>query len=376
VWLASGELLEKSAPAEASAAYRRAIELEPGDELAYLGLARIELALQHPRRAEDVLRQLVKHVPASVDGRYRLAQRMLERDALADAIGQLRVVLELDPDQLDARLDLARALRRTGKLADAIVQTRSAFDRAAQPLDIAEELFWLLCEADDLQGAVDLLTLLDDDRSDAETLAAVARLDLGLGRLDQAAAIAGRLDAMDSGLAALVRIDVAIAKHDREGAEKLAAAIPATSQARGAIDRTLADAALAAGDVDAARVEHPKQDPFFEARVAVARHDIPGALAILEGILRAHPDDVSALNLAGYLLADSHQRLPDAERYLRHARELAPGDPAILDSWGWLLYKQGKPREAVQALAQAARFAPLEPDITAHLVAARRAVIR
>ncbi|HEY1556109.1 MAG TPA: tetratricopeptide repeat protein [Kofleriaceae bacterium] len=373
VWLASGEVLEKSAPAEASAAYKRAIDLEPADERAYLGLARIELAQKHPRRAEDVLRRLVAHVPASVDGRYQLAQRMLERGALADSIGQLRVVLELDPDQLDARLDLARALRRTGDLAGAIVQTRSAFDRAAQPLDIAEELFWLLCEADDLQGAVDLLTLLDDDRSDADTLATVARLDVGLGRLDQATAIAGRLDTMDAALAGLVRVEVALAKRDPKSALQLAAAIPEDSQARRIADAAIADAELTAGDIAAARAAHVKPDPFFEARVAVAQHDVPAALAILEPILRAHPDDVGALNLAGYLLAEAHQRLADAERYLHHARELAPGDPAILDSWGWLRYAQGKPREAVRALEQAARFAPLEHDILVHLDAARRA---
>jgi Flp pilus assembly protein TadD len=79
---------------------------------------------------------------------------------------------------------------------------------------------------------------------------------------------------------------------------------------------------------------------------------------------------VAALNLAGYLLADSGRRLGDAERYLRHARELAPGDPAILDSWGWLLLRRGDARGAVRALDRAARFAPLEPEILVHLAAA------
>ena len=96
-------------------------------------------------------------------------------------------MLEHDPDHIDARVELARTLRKQGKLADAIAQMRSAFDRAGQPLDVAEELFWLLAEADDLQGAIDLLTLLDDDRSDPDALATVARLEIQLGRLDDAA---------------------------------------------------------------------------------------------------------------------------------------------------------------------------------------------
>jgi predicted Zn-dependent protease len=70
------------------------------------------------------------------------------------------------------------------------------------------------------------------------------------------------------------------------------------------------------------------------------------------------------------LLADRGQRLADAERWLAHARDLAPGDPAVLDSWGWLKLKQGKSREAVRALDRASRFAPNEPEIMVHLAAA------
>jgi len=52
---------------------------------------------------------------------------------------------------------------------------------------------------------------------------------------------------------------------------------------------------------------------------------------------------------------------------LAHARELAPGDPAVLDSWGWLLLQRGRTREAIRALDRASRFAPREPEIMLHL---------
>src|SRR6185436_1672991 len=125
------------------------------------------------------------------------------RGELASATPELRAVLERDPDHIDARLDLARALRRQGHLDQAIAETRSAFDRAGQALDIAEELFDLLCEADDRAGAIDLLTLLDDDHSDAEALAVLARLDRGLGRLAEARAIAQRIAAIDAAAGAI-----------------------------------------------------------------------------------------------------------------------------------------------------------------------------
>lgn len=87
-------------------------------------------------------------------------------------------------------------------------------------------------------------------------------------------------------------------------------------------------------------------------------------------MLATHPDDSEAANLAGYMLTEAGTRLDAAERYLRHARELQPGDPAILDSWGWLQLKRGRTRDALHALAQAARLAPREPEILLHLAAA------
>jgi len=447
VWLVSGDLLAASDAAEASRAYLRAIQLSPDDERAYLGLAK----LQTDDAAEATLRILIAHVPASVDGHYRLAVRLATRGELAASAGELRAVLERDPDHIDARLDLARALRRLGHLDQAIAETRSAFDRSGQALDIAEELFWLLCEADDRPAAIDLLTLLDDDRSDADALAAVARLDRGLGRLAEARAIAQRIAAIDRDAGAIALAEVQLAAGDRGAVQATLAAIEDRARLAGEAHRLTAEAALAAGDPAAALAAiaplleahaaergradedgatdagkspelrrpaepRPRAEPsrwtrsldgalvaafaladlgrVSEARAALAPFaastqpadqqaatlararladhlgDTPGALALLEPLIRARPDLIAALNLAGYLLADANQRLADAERYLRRARDLAPGDPAILDSWGWLLLRRGQPRDAVRALDRAARFSPLEPEILVHLAAA------
>ena len=409
VWLASGDLLAAGDPAEATRAYLRAIQLAPDDERAYLGLAK----LQQPEAAEATLRILIAHVPASVDGHYRLAVRLAMRGELASSTRELRAVLERDPDHIDARLDLSRALRRQGHLDQAIVETRSAFDRSGQALDIAEELFDLLCEADDRSGAIDLLTLLDDDHSDAEALAVIARLDRGLGRLAEARALAARITMIDRDAGALSLAETELAAANRRAVTAALATIDGDGKLAPEARRLTAAAALAADDpaaaltairsagppealdaallaayalADLGRLAEAREvlAPFgnapdgsdrdaaqlARARLAERAGDAPGALAILEPLIRARPALVSALNLAGYLLADTGQRLADAERYLRQAREQSPGDPAILDSWGWLLLRRGQPRAAVRTLDRAARYAPLEPEILVHLAAA------
>jgi tetratricopeptide (TPR) repeat protein len=406
VWLVSGDLLAAGDPAAATAAYLRAIRLSPDDEHGYLGLAK----LQRDDAAEATLRILVAHVPASVDGRYALAVRLAQRGELAAAVTELRAVLERDPDHIDARLDLARALRRQGHLDAAVAETRSAFDRSGQALDIAEELFWLLCEADDRAAAIDLLTLLDDDHSDADALAVIARLDRGLGRLAEARAVAQRIAQLDRDAGAIAIAEVQLAAGDRVAVQAAVAAIGDDAKLADAAHRLVAIAALDAGDPAAALARLPPPRSLesavvaafaladlgrpAEARAALAGFgtgpaaadytaslvararlaertgDAAAALALLDPLIRDKPELVAALNLAGYLLAETRQRLPDAERYLRRARELAPGDPQILDSWGWLLLRRGEPRAAVRALDRAARFAPLEPEILAHLAAA------
>ncbi len=410
VWLVSGDLLAETDRALASAAYLRAIQLQPDDERAYLGLAK----LQTDEAAETTLRILIRHVPTSIEGHYRLAVRLASRGELGAAIRALRAVLERDPDHIDARLDLSRALRRQGPLAPAITEARSAFDRSGQALDIAEELFWLLCEADDHDAVLDLLTLLDDDRSDADALAVLARLDRGLGRLAEARVIAARIAAIDPDAGAIALAEVELASGDRDAVVAAIARLDPRGKLVDEGRRLVAEAQLAAGapaaalaalgvpDAAPASLDHAlvaafaladlqrlaearavlapfaRRGPLADrqaAQVAQARlaervGDAAGALAVLDPLIRARPDLVAALNLAGYLLAERGERLADAERYLRHARDLAPGDPAILDSWGWLQLRRGATRDAVRVLDRAARYAPLEAEILAHLAAA------
>ncbi len=401
VWLASADLL---GPKQGIAAYRRAIELDPDDERGYLGLAKLEA----PADAEATLRQLVGRIPSSVDGHFRLAKRFVVRGELANATRELRAVLERDPDHIDARIDLARVLRRSDQLAQAIEQTRSAFDRSGQALDIAEELFWLLCEADDRMAAIDLLTLLDDDRSDVEALAAVARLHRGLGLLASARAIVARVATVDAEAATLLDAELSTSVDPGGAAAKLLA-VSSDSARFGEARRLAAEALLVAGDPNAAtaaltpaRASQPRDvdltllaararadsgdrdganklvaalgdglgPSLARARLADHLGEVDRALAILEPVLREHPDSPTALNLAGYLLADANRRLPDAEIWLRKARDLSPGDPAVLDSWGWLLLRKGDSRGAVRALDRASRFAPNEPEILVHLATA------
>jgi len=70
------------------------------------------------------------------------------------------------------------------------------------------------------------------------------------------------------------------------------------------------------------------------------------ALAALEKALKIKPDDASLNNNLGYLYAERGIELDRAGRMLAKALRARPGELAFTDSLGWVLYKQGRLRQA------------------------------
>ena len=68
----------------------------------------------------------------------------------------------------------------------------------------------------------------------------------------------------------------------------------------------------------------------------------------------------------GYSLADRNLRLDEAQKLIDQALALSPGDPFILDSKGWVLFRQGKYEQALAALKQAYTIRQ-DAEIAAHL---------
>jgi len=83
-------------------------------------------------------------------------------------------------------------------------------------------------------------------------------------------------------------------------------------------------------------------------------------------VLRAEPDNASALNALGYTLLERTNRLDEAETYIRRAHALKPNDPSIMDSLAWVKFKRGDIDGALMDLRRA--YAIYQNDeIAAHL---------
>jgi len=105
---------------------------------------------------------------------------------------------------------------------------------------------------------------------------------------------------------------------------------------------------------------------YARAMLYIQRNQKADAERDLRSILQFEPNNVVALNSLGYMLTDDNQRYREAEELLTKAHNLKPDDPVIIDSLGWLHYRQGKYAEAVRELRQA-YTSYQEPAVAAHL---------
>lgn len=114
--------------------------------------------------------------------------------------------------------------------------------------------------------------------------------------------------------------------------------------------------------------QHPGNTRLLLSRAMLAERQ--GQMAPFEAdireVLRVEPDNASALNALGYTLLERTPRLDEAAAYIQRAHTLKPEDPAILDSLGWLRFKQGETAEAIQHLRRAYRLFA-DDEIAAHL---------
>jgi len=98
-----------------------------------------------------------------------------------------------------------------------------------------------------------------------------------------------------------------------------------------------------------------------------ARGNLKEAEEQFNKILAADPANIDALNAYGYMLLTQTDDEKKAAQLIEAAIKLYPDSPAIQDSYGWLLYRQGKTEDALNWLRRA--YAAYRNDeIPAHYI--------
>jgi tetratricopeptide (TPR) repeat protein len=107
---------------------------------------------------------------------------------------------------------------------------------------------------------------------------------------------------------------------------------------------------------------------FYDRGIAYQNtHEWRNAEADFRHALQLAPDQPYVLNYLGYSWADKGEHLAEARQMIQKAAERRPNDGAITDSLGWVMLRQGNVGDAVQLLERAVEQQPEDPTINGHL---------
>ncbi len=120
--------------------------------------------------------------------------------------------------------------------------------------------------------------------------------------------------------------------------------------------------------VNSAIIKSPDDTKLLYSRGLLAEKlgDIQQLETDLRHIISLTPDNAEAINALGYTLADKTDRIDEALGLIQQALIIAPNNPAIIDSLGWVYYRQGNLHQALELLQRAFNDFP-DHEVAAHL---------
>lgn len=321
-----------------------------------IGAALLGLELMGRRpAAEDLVRAQLQSAQAEPALRLAYARALIRQQRLAEAADQLGQVSRQQPDSAETWITLGAVeleLRRPQQAEAALQRFLALAPQAAAGEDEAAQrvaqVRLMLAQAAEMRG---------------DFAAAEAEL----------AAVAGRASATD----VQTRRAALLVRQGRwEQARELVRALPADTPTQ-ARSRAVAEAqllrdarqwALAHEVLSAEVARYPNDvDLLYElAMMAEKTGRLDEMERLLRRVMMIKPDHQHAYNALGYSLADRGLRLDEARELILKALALAPGDPFITDSLGWVEFRQGRHEEALRLLRQAFVARP-DTEIAAHL---------
>jgi tetratricopeptide (TPR) repeat protein len=374
--------------ADADRVLQRAFSQNPKDFEARMGHAQSLARMGKMDEAANVLRLAVSDSRDSFEAHYLLSKIYSAKRQFRLQQQELDEALKVNPAFLAARLDLSQSQVALGRYDAAldVLEKAPKDQKTTLPWQIA--LNWALLSKGDVEKARSSIEGTLKRGPVKEALLQRAFLEIQTKQLPAARTDLNQLLAQDAqsvraldalGSSYLPDMEAAV-KAVGEHAAKTPASLPVQfayslwlsragkidqagsvlvalkSAAPGelSLDIRLGELALASRDIDGAR---KWLAPVVAQNAKIARaqmllghvESISGnadaAVAHYRAVAELEPENVEAFNNLASLLSTkdgaSRETMDEAYRFAQKAKELAPSDPNISDTLGWVLYRQG-----------------------------------
>ena len=328
----------------------KALAIKPASELAVLTLAQVSGG---PQEAGKVLAAFLDKNPDAVEVRAAYARMLVEQKQLEPARTQFLALLKTQPDNVGAlyalgivslQLEDAKGAEQYFKRFLAVLEKSPGEDR--DPFKALMILSQIAESRGDIPGAIAWLDKVDSSTSGGY-------LDARLRRA-QLMARSGDLDG--------ARKTLSDTKVDDPAAQGQLLLVDAQLLRDGGYVQS------AYTVLQNALVRFPDNpELLYDYALLAERLDKLDLMeASLRRVMQIAPDNQHAYNALGYSLAERNIRLPEALSLIERALQMAPGDPFIMDSMGWVQFRMGNLPAAEDALRRAYAVRP-DPEIAVHL---------
>ena len=322
----------------------KSLQLRPDWEIAALARAQLQ-AHQSTQTAIDSLSDFLKNNTGAREARLTLARLLISEKRYDEARGHFERLIKDNPDNPDviypvAMLALQQGDTKTGRSQLEHLLTTNFPDKSTIHFFLGQ----LDQEQKNPEAALEQYRQVSSGEQYIAARSRAAQILMQQGRTNEARAF---LHSTQGGTPA-ERTQLILAESQllREAGRQNEAYI-------------LLDSALSS------QPDNP--EILYETALTAERIGKPELLEThLKHLLSIKPDHAHALNALGYSLAERNTRLAEAHDLIARALSFQPEDPFIMDSMGWVLFRQGKLSEALQTLENAYRLRA-DPEIAAHL---------
>ncbi|MBC7502038.1 MAG: tetratricopeptide repeat protein [Herminiimonas sp.] len=349
---------------------------------AHLALSQSAFARGDMERARAEARSALAIKPDSELGALTMAQVIPDKN---DALRYLAEFLTRYPKSSDVRVAYARVLVEQKQYDKARAEFETLLKEKPQDMTLLYALGMLEAQIDNASAAEKYLTTYlkllaqkpDDERDPTQAILVLAQI--AEDRKDPEAALKwlAQIESGEAFTGAQIKRAQLIAKRgDLTAARRLLSEI-ATDTERDKTLVILAESQLlrdagqsreALALLDAGIKLFPTNtDLLYDSAMIAEKLNQTERMEIaLRRVIELAPASQHAYNALGYSLAERNVRLPEALSLVEKALTIAPEDPFIMDSMGWVQFRLGNFKEAEALLRRAYALRP-DAEIAVHL---------
>lgn len=385
----------------------------PGAALAQNAMAKLRLRQGNMDQAMELLEKAKKTDPNILTTYYNLSALFTATGKMDKAAAEFEAALAVKPDDLRALLGAAGCREALGELA----QAQALLDRAVKSKDPRASLAmaeFFVRRSENAKAIIVLDEVLTSSPKEIPAWLLKSRLHAVMGEQDKVLSALGRVETINQEVGLLEKAKYYLSIKETAKSLEMAGKLRDMSPSSGNYYLPLAEIQELNGQVEAAsatlnaalkvqpnnvrvltalakneaRQNHvekalslmdkaiasgmePSNGHALKGAILQQAGDARKATGEYEKALRIQERQTLALNNLAMIYADQEGSTNKALELALRAYSLEPNNPLVLDTLGYTLIRNGRPKDALTALERADKLAPGNAEIVKHLAAAR-----